>query len=104
AIGGSQALDAMLHVAPWRADRRFDRLRRAALLQGLNSLKSWGDASMKRSDRILTTHTGSLPRPKPLAELLVAKDQGQAYDAAALAAAVRAAVLDIVRRQVETGI
>ncbi len=51
---------------------------------------------MKRSDRILTTHTGSLPRPKPLAELLVAKDQGQAYDAAALAAAVRAAVLDIV--------
>jgi len=59
---------------------------------------------MKRSDRILTTHTGSLPRPKSLAEMLVAKDQGQAYDAAALAAAVRAAVLDIVRRQVETGI
>ena len=59
---------------------------------------------MKRSDRILTTHTGSLPRPKPLAELLVAKDQGQAYDAAVLAAAARAAVEDIVRRQVETGI
>jgi 5-methyltetrahydropteroyltriglutamate--homocysteine methyltransferase len=59
---------------------------------------------MKRSDRILTTHTGSLPRPKPLAELLVAKDQGQAYDAAALAAAARAAVRDIVKRQVETGI
>ena len=59
---------------------------------------------MKRSDRILTTHTGSLPRPKPLAELLVAKDQGAAYDAAALTEAVRAAVLDIVRRQVETGI
>ena len=59
---------------------------------------------MKRSDRILTTHTGSLPRPKPLAELLVAKDQGQTYDAAALTEAVRAAVLDIVRRQVETGI
>jgi 5-methyltetrahydropteroyltriglutamate--homocysteine methyltransferase len=59
---------------------------------------------MKRSDHILTTHTGSLPRPRPLAEMLVAKDQGQAYDAAGLAAAVRAAVLDIVRRQVETGI
>jgi 5-methyltetrahydropteroyltriglutamate--homocysteine methyltransferase len=59
---------------------------------------------MKRSDRILTTHTGSLPRPKPLAELLVAKDQGQAYDAGALAAAARAAVKDIVKRQVETGI
>jgi len=60
---------------------------------------------MKRSsDRILTTHTGSLPRPKPLAELLVAKDQGQAYDAATLTAAVREAVRDIVKRQVETGI
>jgi len=59
---------------------------------------------MKRSDRILTTHTGSLPRPKPLAELLVAKDQGQAYDAAALTAAAREAVRDVVKRQVETGI
>jgi 5-methyltetrahydropteroyltriglutamate--homocysteine methyltransferase len=59
---------------------------------------------MKRSSRILTTHTGSLPRPKPLAEMLVAKDQDQAYDAAALAAAAREAVSDIVRRQVETGI
>ena len=60
---------------------------------------------MKRSaDRILTTHTGSLPRPKPLAELLMRKDQGQDYDAAALAAAVREAVRDIVRRQVEAGI
>ncbi|HEX4194479.1 MAG TPA: epoxyalkane--coenzyme M transferase, partial [Stellaceae bacterium] len=59
---------------------------------------------MKRNDRILTTHTGSLPRPKNLAEMLVAKDQGQAYDAATLTQAVRAAVLDIVRRQLETGI
>ncbi|HVA11851.1 MAG TPA: cobalamin-independent methionine synthase II family protein [Stellaceae bacterium] len=60
---------------------------------------------MKRStDRILTTHTGSLPRPKPLAELLMRKDRGDPYDAAALAQAVREAVLDAVRRQVETGI
>jgi 5-methyltetrahydropteroyltriglutamate--homocysteine methyltransferase len=60
---------------------------------------------MKRStDRILTTHTGSLPRPKPLAEMLVHKDQGGTYDIEALAAAVRGAVRDVVRRQVETGI
>jgi 5-methyltetrahydropteroyltriglutamate--homocysteine methyltransferase len=60
---------------------------------------------MKRSaDRILTTHTGSLPRPKPLAEMLMARDRGDAYDAVALTDAVRAAVRDIVRRQVETGI
>ena len=60
---------------------------------------------MKRSaDRILTTHTGSLPRPKQLAELLMAKDRGDAYDAAALAEAVRAAVRDVVRRQADSGI
>ena len=60
---------------------------------------------MQRSaDRILTTHTGSLPRPKPLAELLMAKDRGDSYDAAALADAVRAAVDEVVRRQAELGI
>jgi 5-methyltetrahydropteroyltriglutamate--homocysteine methyltransferase len=60
---------------------------------------------MKRSaDRILTTHTGSLPRPKPLAELLMRKDQGEAYDTAALAAAVREAVAAVVRKQAELGI
>jgi 5-methyltetrahydropteroyltriglutamate--homocysteine methyltransferase len=60
---------------------------------------------MKRSaDRILTTHTGSLPRPKPLAELLMAKDRGEAFDGDVLADAVRAAVADVVRRQAEIGV
>ena len=35
-------------------------------------------------DRILTTHTGSLPRPPELRALLVKKDQGEAYDQAEL--------------------
>jgi len=56
------------------------------------------------TDRILTTHVGSLPRPKALAELLMLKDKGEAYDREALERAVREAVADIVRRQVETGI
>jgi len=56
------------------------------------------------TDRILTTHVGSLPRPKTLAELLVLKDKGEAYDRAALEHSVRKAVGDIVRRQAETGI
>ena len=55
-------------------------------------------------DRILTTHVGSLPRPKALAELLMLKDKGEAYDREALERAVREAVADIVRRQVETGV
>ncbi|MGA3002757.1 MAG: cobalamin-independent methionine synthase II family protein [Acetobacteraceae bacterium] len=56
------------------------------------------------TDRILTTHVGSLPRPKALAELLVRKDQGQPYDHAELERDVRQAVADIVARQVATGI
>jgi 5-methyltetrahydropteroyltriglutamate--homocysteine methyltransferase len=60
---------------------------------------------MKTSqDRILTTHVGSLPRPPELRELLVRKDQSQPYDKAALDRLTREAVLDIVRRQAQTGI
>ena len=56
------------------------------------------------TDRILTTHVGSLPRPKAVADLLVRKDQGQPYDHAELDRGVRQAVADIVARQVATGI
>jgi 5-methyltetrahydropteroyltriglutamate--homocysteine methyltransferase len=56
------------------------------------------------TDRILTTHVGSLPRPRAVAELLVKKDQGQPYDHAELDRDVRQAVADIVARQVATGI
>ena len=60
---------------------------------------------MKRStDRILTTHTGSLPRPPDLAGMLDALDTGGAVDAAALEGRVRRAVADIVRRQVDAGV
>jgi 5-methyltetrahydropteroyltriglutamate--homocysteine methyltransferase len=60
---------------------------------------------MKTStDRILTTHTGSLPRPAALRELLVAKDKGEPYDAALLARLTREAVFAIVRRQAEVGV
>jgi hypothetical protein len=42
---------------------------------------------MKTStDRILTTHTGSLPRPKPLIDLVINRERGAAIDAAAFAA------------------
>lgn len=56
------------------------------------------------SDRILTTHVGSLPRPEPLLELLEARDQGRAFDSAKLRSETRRAVRDIVRQQVENGI
>lgn len=60
---------------------------------------------MKRSvDRILTTHTGSLPRPLDLAEMLLKKDDGEETDPAALRPLVEAAVMETVRKQVEAGV
>jgi 5-methyltetrahydropteroyltriglutamate--homocysteine methyltransferase len=60
---------------------------------------------MKRStDRILTTHVGSLPRPEDLRQTIMAKMQGQPVDPAGFAARVKDAVAETVRRQVEAGI
>ncbi len=60
---------------------------------------------MRRStDRILTTHTGSLPRPAELVELLRRTDAGEAVEERELDALVRAAVAAIVQKQVAAGI
>jgi 5-methyltetrahydropteroyltriglutamate--homocysteine methyltransferase len=60
---------------------------------------------MKRSDdRILTTHTGSLPRPDDLVDLLLQRDRGELTDLAAFAARVAAATKEVVRKQRDTGI
>jgi 5-methyltetrahydropteroyltriglutamate--homocysteine methyltransferase len=60
---------------------------------------------MKRSsDRILTTHVGSLARPHAVLEIMREKEHGRPYDAGAFASQVRAAVEDVVRRQAEVGL
>ena len=60
---------------------------------------------MKRStERILTTHVGSLARPETLIPLLRSKDRGQPYDQETFAKLVRDAVADVVRKQTEAGI
>jgi len=60
---------------------------------------------MKRStDRILTTHTGSLPRPPDLTGMLEALDTGVATDAAAFESRVSRAVAEVVRAQVDAGV
>jgi 5-methyltetrahydropteroyltriglutamate--homocysteine methyltransferase len=53
---------------------------------------------------ILTTHTGSLPRPKDLLRLLQEREEGRLGDAATLAGRTRSAVLDVVKKQRETGL
>jgi 5-methyltetrahydropteroyltriglutamate--homocysteine methyltransferase len=56
------------------------------------------------TDRILTTHVGSLPRPDDLFEMMLAKMDGKPVDERAYAERVRRAVADIVKEQVETGL
>ena len=60
---------------------------------------------MKRStDRILTTHAGSLPRPAELRQLMWDQLEGKPVDDADLEVQVRAAVKDVVERQRQAGI
>src|SRR5262252_1239157 len=60
---------------------------------------------MQRStDRILTTHAGSLPRPADLREMVTAKSNGQPYDAAALAQRLRSAVAEVVQQELTSGL
>ena len=60
---------------------------------------------MKRStERILTTHTGSLPRPDDLIRTMFAREEGVPVDPSALAARVRSAVAEVVGKQVQAGI
>jgi 5-methyltetrahydropteroyltriglutamate--homocysteine methyltransferase len=60
---------------------------------------------MRRSlDRILTTHTGSLPRPQALTDLFVRRARGEAVEPQEIAAASHAAVRAIIAKQVEAGI
>src|SRR5437868_343842 len=53
---------------------------------------------------IQTTHTGSLPRPPELAELILRYDRGELTDHAALDQAIEQATRDVVRKQVAAGI
>jgi 5-methyltetrahydropteroyltriglutamate--homocysteine methyltransferase len=60
---------------------------------------------MPRSvDRFLTTHTGSLPRPDDLIQLMYAKEEGSPIDREALSQRIRSAVREVVEKQRSAGI
>ncbi len=60
---------------------------------------------MQRStDRILTTHVGSLIRPQPLMDFMRARQQGQPIDEAAYAKCLKGSIAGVVRQQAETGV
>src|ERR1700675_3487486 len=63
------------------------------------------EQSMKTStDRILTTHTGSLPRPKPLIDLILRREKDEAIAADVFEGEVVKAVDGVVAQQVAAGI
>ena len=60
---------------------------------------------MQRStERFLTTHTGSLPRPPDLIRMMYAKEEGVPVDPAALSQRVADAVAEVVRKQAASGV
>ena len=60
---------------------------------------------MKRSsDRILTTHVGSLIRPAALRAFLSAKEASEPFDHAAYAKCLNDSVAEVVRKQADIGI
>jgi 5-methyltetrahydropteroyltriglutamate--homocysteine methyltransferase len=58
----------------------------------------------RSTDRILTTHTGSLPRPRDLLELVRTRARGERIDEDAFQTRLRMAVGEIVRKQAELGV
>src|SRR4029077_3135123 len=67
--------------------------------------RRWHRARMKRStDRILSTHVGSLIRPDALQEFLRAKQGGKPYDEKAYQTCLADSVAAVVRQQAKAGI
>ncbi len=56
------------------------------------------------SERILTTHVGSLPRPPDLLEMIEAKEEGRPFDPERYRARVKSAVKEVVEKQAAAGI
>lgn len=59
---------------------------------------------LRSTDRIITTHVGSLARPHDLLDIMKEREHGRPYDAEAFAARVKTAVHDVVREQADAGI
>src|SRR6202007_2851325 len=59
---------------------------------------------IRSTERFLTTHTGSLPRPDDLIRMMYAKEEGVPVDPAALGLRVRSAVAEIAQKKANAGI
>jgi 5-methyltetrahydropteroyltriglutamate--homocysteine methyltransferase len=83
---------------PWQGCRDYKYAKPDAAL----SLR--GGSVALSTERFLTTHTGSLPRPDDLVRMMYAKEEGVPVERAALDARIAAAVAEVVNKQAEAGI
>jgi len=60
--------------------------------------------TQQNKDRVQTTHVGSLPRPHALLDIMKRKYAGEAYDLGAFKRQLRSSVIEVVAKQVATGI
>ena len=58
----------------------------------------------RSQSHLLTTHTGSLPRPSDVTEMMLAREEGQPIEEAALTSRIEQAVRDVVAHQTKTGL
>ena len=92
-------------VATLRGNRNNDAIDPDFVRRYAANSDRQGELAVKHStERILTTHVGSLPRPPDLLEMIQAKEQGGGFDTDAFAGRVTSAVAEVVRKQVECGI
>lgn len=83
----------------------MDSVRSAAAPLGWGWCKSRLISGMTHNtDRILTTHAGSLPRPPQLRQIVLAASRGETVDATALNGELRSGIAAVVRKQVECGL
>jgi len=66
--------------------------------------KSKGSSMLRSTDRFLTTHTGSLPRPDDLIKSMFAKEEGVPVDPEALNQRIATAVEEVVIKQAKAGV
>src|SRR5262245_55214929 len=68
------------------------------------AIRRGGPAMQNSSDRILTTHAGSIPRGEPLGAMLIDQEQGNPIDRAKLAELINARVAYVLEKQAEVGV